>query len=254
MGINPWRNNRVRVVIRRNSPESASTEESAPSDPVTAPSDTSHQPAPDPVPSAVPPMVPVPHWTIGPRCDSSFVINPDCCCTLELRISEGNSASDNWVYAFTNSNEPPPNELARCNAIKIRPVYPLRADRTLPSRHLYITEPLGIGSHMNACTQLMPTANTQVHIGNTVISAVFDSGSDVSYISTTLVETLDLLVYPSSLNFTSSAVNIGCETVSYTTASIGMRDNRKTHNFMIFEGTIAGCQCVLGVDFFRTPL
>ena len=220
MGINPWRNNRIRVVIRRNSPESALSEESAPSNPVTAPSDTSHQPAPDPVPSVVPPMVPVPEWTIGPRCDSSFVINPECCCTLELCISEGNSASDYWVYAFINSHEPHPNELGRYNEIKNRPVYPIRADKTLPNR-IDITETLGIGSNINnACKQLMLTANVQVHIGNTCISAILDSGSDFSYMSNTLVEMLGLPLHPSSLNLTLSAISPGFTTVNYTVASV----------------------------------
>ena len=119
MGINPWRNNRIRVVIRRNPPESSPSDqpasESTPSSPAPAPLDSRNQPAPDPVLSVAPATVPVPNCTIGPRCDTSIVINPECCCTLDLFVSEG---SDNRVYAFINVNKLPSKKLVQCNANK----------------------------------------------------------------------------------------------------------------------------------------
>ena len=133
-------------------------------------------------------------------------------------------------------------------------VYPLQADRTLLNRSLDITEPLRIGSSINnpACKQLMPTANIQIHIGNTCIRAILDSGSDVSYMTTTLVEILGLPLHPSSLNLTIGAVSAGFTTVNYTVASVGIRENRKIHTFLIFEGAKAEFQCVLGTDFLKT--
>ena len=180
-------------------------------------------------------------------------------CVWVLYVPEGCSASVIHVSALSQSRSIIILQISiRCNANCSSLEHAVSANFPEPLVSNFIsTEPLRSNNnnnlHNSAIIKLQPPTHFQAHIGKTPIRIIIDHCSDASYISFTLATSLNLPMHSLALNLTSS-IKGDINSVGYTATSICIGDFRTSQTFIIFQGNMAGCQCVLGVDFLKNQL
>ena len=93
-------------------------------------------------------------------------------------------------------------------------------------------------------------ASFDFRVGGSYNRILVDSGANASCISASLVKTLNLPVFPVTME-DKNLIGVGGAVVpvGYTTAPIKIGKFQSPQRFIILEGDIAGYQCLLGEDF-----